>query len=241
MSPTLISDRAPRPVGSILGETLVGASLVLLGIWLVCIALTTQIVARLAETVQPGSPGPLVAFLAWAAMLAAPAGLVLLGTDRLARMVAFARTGAWGRRANPFATLPHDVTIVRGIRLDDGRPGPTLLVGGFGVALVHGVDGSSRRGRRSETREDERAAMDPLEPVTRDAERLRHWLAQREVDFVVRVYAAIVTTDDSLARSVSCAVVTAEQLGAWIGSLPSQRTLTVDRRARLVKILRDAT
>ncbi len=240
MSRTLIAHQAPRPVGSVLGETLVGTSLVLLGVWLVCLALTTRIVAILAETVQPGSPGPAVAFLAWAAMLAAPAGLVLLGTDRLARMLAFARAGTWRHATDPLSTLPHDVIVVRGVRLDDGRSGPTLLVGGFGVALVHGLEAPSRRGRRAETREDERRAADPLEHVTRDTERLRRWLAQREVDFVVRVYAAIVTTDDSLARSVSCAVVTGEQLAAWIGSLPRQRTLTVDRRARLVGILRDA-
>ena len=191
---------------------------------------TTRIVAILAETVQPGSPGPAVGFFAWAAMLAAPAGLVLLGTDRLARMLAFARSGAWRGRIDPLATLPHDVTVVRGVRLDDGRPGPILLVGGFGVALVHGLEPTSRRGRKAEARQDERQQHDQLEPVTRDTERLRRWLGQREVDFVVRVYAALVTTDDDLARSVSCAVVTGEQLSAWIGSLPRQRTLTADRR-----------
>ena len=43
---SLTADRSRRPIGSVLGETLVGTSLVLLGVWLVCLALTTRIVAR---------------------------------------------------------------------------------------------------------------------------------------------------------------------------------------------------
>ena len=77
--------------------------------------------------------------------------------------------------------------------------------------------------------------------MTRDAERLRRWLSQREVDFVVRVYAAIVSTDPTLTRSAACAVVTTEQLPAWVASLPRQRSLTMDRRQRLQGWLKDAT
>ena len=85
------------------------------------------------------------------------------------------------------------------------------------------------------------SAADPRDPVARDAERLRHWLGQHEVDFVVRVYAAIMTTDTTLTRSAACAVVTTEQLPAWVASLPRQRSLTPERRDRLVGLLRDAT
>jgi hypothetical protein len=240
MSPTLAANPTPRPFGSVVGETLVGTSLVLLGVWLVCLALTTRVVAILAATVVPGSAAPAVGILAWAAMLAAPAGLVLLGTDRLARLLAFARTRPWRRRADDLAALPRDVTIVRGVRLDDGRTAPTLLVGGFGVALVHGLADPTRRGRRAASQDPQPTAMDRLDPVTRDAERLRKWLAQHEVDFVVRVYAAIVSTDDTLTRSASCAVVTGEQVAPWIASLPRQRSLTMDRRARLIGLLRAA-
>jgi hypothetical protein len=238
---SLVADRSTRPPGSLLGETLVGTSLVLLGVWLVCIALTTRVVAVLAATVGPGAAGPAIGLLAWTAMLAAPAGLVLLGTDRLARMLATVRAGIGRRRPDSLATLPHDVAVIRGVRLDDGRPTPTLLVGGFGVAVVHGVPGA---GTRRNDQRVERAGLDPVDPrdpVTRDAERLRRWLGQREVDFVVRVYAAMIASDDTLTRSAACAVVTAEQLTAWIGSLPRQRSLTMERRTRLVSLLRDAT
>lgn len=223
-----------------LGETLVGTSLILLGVWLVCLALTTRIVGVLVASVGPGAAGPAIGILAWAAMLAAPAGLVLLGTDRLARMLAAVRSGIRRRRPDPLATLPHDVSVIRGVRLDDGRGAPTLLVGGFGVAVVHGLPGTSK-GARGEARASGTQPADPRDPVTRDAERLRHWLSQREVDFVVRVYAAVLTSDDTLSRSAACAVVTGEQLSAWVASLPRQRSLTMDRRTRLVGLLRDAT
>ncbi len=241
MQLSLAPEAPRRPIGSVLGETLVGTSLVLLGVWLVCLALTTRIVAVLASAVSPGAESMAIGFLAWAAMLAAPAGLVLLGTDRLARMLATVRSGLWRRRRpDPLAGLPNDVTVIRGVRLDDGRPAPTLLVGGFGVAVVRGLPAATRSERRLEADADERA-RDPRDAVTRDAERLRRWLSQREVDFVVRVYAAIVSTDPTVTRSAACAVVTTEQLPAWVASLPRQRSLTMDRRQRLQGWLNDAT
>ena len=241
MQLTLAAQAPRRPIGSILGETLVGTSLVLLGVWLLCLALTTRVVAALASAATPGDGSQVMGFLAWAAMLAAPVGLVLLGTDRLARMLATVRSGLWRRRRpDPLAGLPGDVMVIKGVRLDDGRPAPTLLVGGFGVAVVRGLPAATRAERRSEAAADERG-LDPRDAVTRDAERLRRWLSQREVDFVVRVYAAVVSTDETLTRSASCAVVTTEQLPAWIASLPRQRSLTVDRRSRLQGWLKDAT
>jgi len=238
MPASLTLERGSRPVGSVLGETLVGTSLVLLGVWLVCLALTTRVVALLASSVAPGA-GPAIGFLAWAAMLAAPAGLVLLGTDRLARLIAAVRAGIAHGRPDALAGLPHDVAVIRGVRLDDGRPTPTLLVGGFGVAVVRGLPAATRRERRIADAELDATTTDPREAVTRDAERLRRWLGHREVDFVVRVYAAVISGDETLTRSASCAVVTVEQLSAWVASLPRQRSLTTDRRTRLVGILRE--
>ena len=238
---SLTIDRSPRPVGSVLGETLVGTSLVMLGVWLVCLALTTRVVAILASSAGSGASAPIVGVLAWAAMLAAPTGLVLLGTDRLARMLAAVRAGL-SRRPDHLAALPRDVTVIDGVRLDDGRTAPTLLVGGFGVAVVHGLTDATRRDgrRRTAPQHDAATAADPRDQVTRDAERLRRWFGQHEVDFVVRVYGAMVATDSTVTRSAACAVVTGEQLPAWVASLPRQRSLTTDRRTRLVGLLRDA-
>ena len=73
----------------------------------------------------------------------------------------------------------------------------------------------------------------PLDEANRDAERVRRWCTVADLDFVVRVYAALIVGDSSIPRSVTCAVVTPDQLPAWIGALPSQRSLTPARRLRL--------
>ena len=54
-----------------------------------------------------------------------------------------------------------------------------------------------------------------------------------DLDFVVRVYAALIVTDQALPRSAACAVVTADQLTGWIAALPRQRSLTAARRLRV--------
>jgi hypothetical protein len=71
----------------------------------------------------------------------------------------------------------------------------------------------------------------------RDAERVRRWLAAADLEFVVRVYAALVVDDRALQRSPTCAVISSEQIPAWIGSLPLQRTLTAGRRGRLLAMM----
>jgi hypothetical protein len=81
---------------------------------------------------------------------------------------------------------------------------------------------------------------DPRDLVARDADRVRRWLLTHDVDFVVRIYAALVTSDASLARTTACAVVSREQAPAWIASLPRQRSLSPERCARIVRLLRAA-
>jgi hypothetical protein len=81
---------------------------------------------------------------------------------------------------------------------------------------------------------------DPRDLVARDAERVRRWLLTHDVDFVVRIYAALVTTETSLPRTTACAVVTAEQASAWIASLPRQRSMNPERCTRIIGLLRPA-
>jgi hypothetical protein len=78
----------------------------------------------------------------------------------------------------------------------------------------------------------------PLERTGRDAERVRRWHGTTERDFVVRVYAALVTADPTLERTGACAVVTPEQVPAWLASLPPARSLSADRRAEIVEQVR---
>ena len=78
----------------------------------------------------------------------------------------------------------------------------------------------------------------PLDRAARDAERVRGWLATDDRDFLVRVYAAVVTDDERVERTPTCAVVRPGDLAAWLEALPGQRGLTPDRRERLVELIR---
>ena len=88
----------------------------------------------------------------------------------------------------------------------------------------------------------ERGLWTPIEPpldrAARDAERVRGWLSTHDRDFLVRIYAAVVTDDQRVERTATCAVVPPRQLAAWLESLPAQRGLTPDRRSRLVELVR---
>ena len=63
-------------------------------------------------------------------------------------------------------------------------------------------------------------------------------LAAGEQDFIVKVYAAVVTSDTSVDRTPACAVITPEQIPAWLASLPPQRSLSSIRRAELLDQIR---
>jgi hypothetical protein len=116
-------------------------------------------------------------------------------------------------------------------------------VGPFGVAVVEELPpaGATRvRGGHWEIRTVAgvwQPIEHPLDRAARDAERVRRWLAHEEHDHVVKVYAAVVAPASSIDRSPECAVVTAEQLQGWIASLPPQRSLNADRRARIVELV----
>ena len=80
----------------------------------------------------------------------------------------------------------------------------------------------------------------PLERAARSADRVRHWLGSEDHGFVVRVYAAVIAPDGALTRSPSCAVVSREQVPAYLNSLPIQRGFTPERRARIIDDIRAA-
>jgi len=57
---------------------------------------------------------------------------------------------------------------------------------------------------------------------------------------VVRVYAALVTTDTAIPRSGLCAVITEDQIPAWLAALPRQRSFSAARRNHLLTRVRAA-
>ncbi len=81
----------------------------------------------------------------------------------------------------------------------------------------------------------------PLDRAARDADRVRRWFADGDLEFVVRVYAAVVAPDGMLARSPAVAVIRADQIREWLAALPGQRSLTVGRRERLLALVRTAS
>jgi len=127
----------------------------------------------------------------------------------------------------------------------DGRPVPELVVGPFGVAVVHELpprDRVRRVGGLWERRTEAGWAPteDPLDRATRDAERVRRWLGHGDLDFVVRVYTAVVAPEAGLPRTPTCAVITPGQIPAWLAALPNQRSLTAGRQDRLKSFVRTA-
>lgn len=244
----LISPTRPaRRLGPLVGSTLLGAGLVATGLGLAYMAIETPFVSRLVPGGHPGSSGLGVSMLAWICAVIAASALAVAGTNHLAAMVALVRTRA--ARRSPMIrmmqALPDDVVVATDLVPHEGRPIPEVAIGPFGVAVVHEMgspDSIRRVGQSWETRTTEGWAPTeyPLDTVARDAERVRHWLANGDLDYVVRVYAALVSDDMSIPRSALCAVITADQIPAWIEALPRQRSLSVGRRNHLLARLREA-
>ncbi len=212
---------------SVMGGTLVGTLLVIGGLWLAYVAWSTPVLAAISAAVsaaiRPDATASQPGMLMLALALAVPAAFVVVGTNRLARTAGAVR-GAWGRRGDRLLrSLPDDVVLVRDLTLDDGRPAPALLVGAFGlVAMIEA----------SEVSEDD------VTQAMRDADRVRHWLTQNDQDFVVRVHAAVVGGPVEIERPRGCALLTIEDIPAWLESLPRQRSLNEARLARLVRLVK---
>ena len=245
--PRFFPSRSARQSGSPIGAALLGTGLVAAGLGLAFLIVETPLASRLVSGGWTGSGQLPFAAVLLPLGLIAGAGLLVGGTDRLAITLAALRTPAWNRSplARALNALPGDVSVVRGVVPYDGRPVPTLVVGRFGVAVVDEIGPADRLRRVDgswEARHDNGWAPTehPVDRVARDAERVRHWLTHGELDFVVRVYAAVVTRDATIRRSPLCAVVTIEQIPSWIEGLPRQRSLNDGRRHVLLARVREA-
>ncbi len=206
-----------------MGGTFVGTLLVTGGLWLAYVAWSTPILAAITAAMRPGSTTSEPGLPMLALALAVPAIFVVVGTNRLARTVAAIR-GTWQGRGDRLSRiLPDDVVLARDVTLDDGRLAPTLLVGAFGLVAAL---------------ETKVVIAEDMDWAVRDADRVRHWLSQNDQDFVVRVHAAVIGPTADVDRTPGCALITVEQLPAWLDSLPRQRSLSEARLARLVKLVK---
>lgn len=242
--------RSPRrrSVVPLLPGTVLGTLLIVSGVGLAYLVLATPLLGTLVPSGRLSIGEMATGMTVWALALVAPAGFLLAGANRLARIIATVR----GRRPRHslllrgLDTLPTNVTVASGLHLPDGRPLSDLVIGSFGAAIIRELPpiGVTRiRDGRWEARSSHGwiSLENPLERATRDAERVRHWLTQDDADHVIKVYAAVVSPEPAVARTTTCAVLTPEQLGAWITALPPQRSLTEGRLQRIIETVRGAS
>lgn len=234
-------------VGRLVWGTLAGAGLVASGLGLAFLVIQTPLVARLVPSPLTGAGQTTSATLVWALALAAGTALLIAGTYRLAVTVASVRGRAAGRSAvrRVMGRLPEDIMVAAGVVPSDGRPIPELVIGPFGVAVVHELEGRKKLrqvgdGWEARTRDGWVPAESPLDAVARDVERVRFWLTHGDLDFVVRVYAALVASDTTIPRSATCAVIGVDQIPAWLASLPRQRSFSAGRRNHLLARIQQA-
>jgi len=237
-----------RPaVGPVIGGTFVGTLLIVFGLIMAYVTFATPFLTWIVPAGRLGAGEMLVGMVIWSVALVAPAAFILLGTNRLARILGSAR-GKMPRRSallRAGGALPEGVVLASGLTLPDGRGVADLLVGPFGAAVIRELPPRDltriKDGHwQAKTRRGWIPLDSPLERTVRDAERVRRWLGQDDTDFVVKTYAAVIGTDPTVARTTNCAVLTADQLGPWIAALPAQRSLTPGRMERLIEIVRDA-
>ena len=127
--------------------------------------------------------------------------------------------------------------------LPGGRRIHELVLGPFGIVVIGDVPpasvtrhvGSLWGGPRQPRPLDPRRGANGPRGARRRARQGR--LATDDRDFVVRVYAAIISDDRSIERSPGCAVVSPSDLAARPEALPVQRGLTPERRERLVELI----
>jgi hypothetical protein len=244
----VISSAASRPNGriSLMAGSLVGVVLVGGGLALGWLLLATSFAARFTPAGRP-QPGEVAAgIVAWAVTFVLPSLFLIVGVSRLASVLddLVTRRG----RATPASRLGRvlgdEYVVATRVRLPDGRPVPEIVVGPFGAAVIEELP-PSRATRHTGSTWEVRTANgwmpleNPLERASRDADRVRRWFAQDDTDFVVKVFAAVVSVDGAIARIPSCAVIAPDQVAAWIASLPAQRSLTPGRRQQVVERLRE--
>ena len=231
----------------VVGGTVVATLLIVAGVVLAWAALATPILSSVMPRGRADTGQMIVGMAAWAVALVAPPVLLLVGARRRARILGRTRDRMPRRSAvmRALTDPPEDVVIAHGLTLPDGRGVADLIVGPFGAAVVRELPSPEvtrvRNGHwELRTGRGWMPMENPLDRATRDAERVRRWLAHDEADFVVKTYAAVIGTAPTVARTTACAVLTPEQLPSWVAALPAQRSLTPGRREQLLDTVRDA-
>jgi hypothetical protein len=243
----LTASRSARPpLGAVLVGTVVGAILLGGGLFLGWFVFATPVLSGLSPTGGRTSAGQLaIGAAVWGFALVAPASFAIVGALRLGRVLRAVAAKPRPRATTRLAAVIGDEhTCANDVRLPDGRILRNLILGPFGLAVLSELP-PARAMRHQGGSWEVRAPNgrwthfeNPLERTARDAERVRRWVASAERDFVVKVYAAVITDDPTVARTAGCAVVSPNEIPAWLASLPPARAMSEDRRADLVEEIR---
>ena len=118
ISPHRRTDRTS--LGPLVGGTFIGTVLVAVGLSLAYITFATPLLHRLLPSGRPDTGQTLVGMAIWALALVGPAGCVLLGTSRLARVAAAVRGGPASGRG-PLAPSQRPRTISSSLAGSDYR------------------------------------------------------------------------------------------------------------------------
>lgn len=223
-----------------------GAVLLVGGLFLGWLVFATPMLSGLAPTGARTSTSQLaVGAAVWGFGLVAPASFAIVGAMRLGLVARAVSAKPKPRATTRLVSAIDDAhTCATDVRLPDGRVVRNLILGPFGLAVITELP-PARAMRHQGMSWEVRAPNgrwthfeNPLERTARDAERVRRWVASAERDFVVKVYAAVVTDDRTITRTAACAVVGADEIPAWLTSLPPARAMTEERREGLIEEIR---
>ena len=238
---------ALRPArGPMLMGTVVGGVLLAGGIVLGWLAFATPFVRVLTPSViRPSIEEMVIGGVIWGLSLVAPPCFAIVGFIRLSQVAGtLIRRPDTGAIAKSASSLPDDFVVAPSVELPDGRRIRNVMIGPFGLAVIGEAPPAAVTRRHGSSWEVRRAdgrwvpLEHPVERTSRDAERLRRWIGAEERDFLVKVYAAFVTTDPTVTRTPACAVIGPNEVAAWLSGLPPQRSLYDSRREDLVDRIR---
>ncbi len=237
-----------RPLPSIALGMTVGIVLLVGGLIVAYLSLTSGVIGRFLGATRPSSAELATGAFVWAITLVAP--LVFIGVGSLRIVSSMTDLGGRRRRLGRVASLDAaaagDITVAPVVILPDGRRVGELVIGRFGAAVVAELPprGATRvRHGHWEVRVADGRWLpieNALDRVARDADRVRRWLSDADADHLVKVYAAVLSDDRSIQRTSTCAVISPDQIGDWLAALPPQRGLSGARIDRLVEAVRAA-
>ena len=192
------ASRASR--AAVLRSAVIAVLLIVAGAMLAYLCVGTPIMGTFVPTGRPSAMQAAVGIVAWGFASGVPAGFLLIGVAKvlgtLESLSAMRPDAVTPRLAR---ALGSDHVAATNLVIPGGRRIHELVLGPFGMVVLGDVPppGVSRHvGSRWEVKGPRGRWIPieaPLDRAARDAERVRGWLATDDRDFLVKVYAAIVT------------------------------------------------